>query len=73
MLCRIEMKYGFGWDDAGWTEAADGEAVPLRFANRDEAQAALESFFAEVAAAVAAGDMDIIANPADYRIVEVAA
>lgn len=65
------MRYAYGWDDAGWTEETNGQTAPLRFESREEARAALDAFFAEVANAVAAGATDMEKHPADYRIVEV--
>ena len=71
MQYKVEMKYFYGWDDAGWTEEPDEGSIPLRFESVDQAQAALVDLFAEVKAAVASGDMDVEENPDDYRIVEV--
>ncbi len=73
MQYKVEMKYFYGWDDAGWTEETDEGSKPLRFENVQEARAELDDFFANVKAAVASGDMDVEENPADYRIVEVSA
>ncbi len=67
------MKYLYGWDDAGWTEATNDGSKPLRFESVREAQAELDDLFADVKAAVASGDMDFKENPNDYRIVEVGA
>lgn len=72
MLYKIEMRYIYGWDDAGWEEGDgdDAELKPLRFHSRSEAQTAINEFLADVKDAVAAGDMDMEENPNDYRIVE---
>jgi hypothetical protein len=69
MQFKIELRYLGGWDDACWTEEADQKPKPLRFETVDDAQAALREFFADVANAVAAGDMDVPESPEDYRIV----
>lgn len=71
MLYKIELRYFYGWDDAGWTEEIDGETRPMRFATAREAQVELDEFFAEVKAAVVAGDMDSEEVHDDYRIVAV--
>lgn len=73
MPYKVEMKYIYGWDDAGWTDEADEGSKPTRFNSVQEAQAELEDLFADVKAAVTSGDMDIEENPADYRIVAVSA
>ena len=73
MQYKVEMKYFYGWDDAGWTEETDEASIPLRFESVHQAQAELGDLFADVKDAVASGDMDIEENPADYRIVEVSA
>lgn len=69
MRYKIETKYVYGWDEAGWTDDTDDGNKLLRFECVREAEAELVSFFASVKAAVASGDMDIEENPADYRIV----
>lgn len=73
MQYKVEMKYFYGWDDAGWTEETDEASTPLRFETAQQAQAELSDLFTNVKAAVTAGDMDIEENPKDYRIVEVSA
>jgi hypothetical protein len=70
MRYKVEMKYFYGWDDAGWTEEINGENRPLRFHSVDQAQAGMDEFYAGVKAAVVAGDMDVEAERDDYRIVE---
>jgi hypothetical protein len=70
MAYKIEMKYFYGWDDAGWTDEIDFESKPTRFFSVRQARAALGEFFAEVKAAVHAGNMDVEENGDDYRIVE---
>jgi hypothetical protein len=72
MQYKIEVIYTYGWDDACWTEeTTDGVTRPLRFQTVGSAQVELDEFFADVKAAVAAGDMDIEENPNHYRIVAV--
>ena len=71
MQYKVEMRYFYGWDDAGWTEETDKLSKPMRFESVNQAQVELDEFFSDVKAAVATGDMDIEENPADYRIVEV--
>ena len=71
MQFKVEMKYFYGWDNAGWTEETDDASKPMRFGNVQQAQAELDDFFAKVKAAVATGDMDIEENPGDYRITQV--
>src|SRR4051794_24715526 len=58
MQYRIELRYWHGWDDACWSEEINGETRPMRFQNIEEAEVAINEFFAGVRAAVAAGDMD---------------
>jgi len=70
MRYKIQLRYIYGWDDAGWTEEINGIEEPMRFETIEQAQAALEEFFAEITIAVAAGDMDMEENPDDYRIVD---
>jgi hypothetical protein len=67
---KIELKYFCGWDDAGWTEEANGRNRPVRFSSLSEAQATLDDFFRAVKVAVIAGDIDCEADRADYRIVQ---
>lgn len=71
MCYKVEMKYLCGWDDANWTENNDEGSRPMRFESIHLAQSAIDDFFAEVKAAIAAGDMDTAENSKDYRIVEV--
>lgn len=68
---KIEVIYTYGWDDACWTEETGGVTRPLRFETTSDAQVALDEFFANVKAAVAAGNMDSEENRNHYRIVEV--
>jgi hypothetical protein len=70
MAFKIELRYVYGWDDAGWTEDGGAGPAPLRFPTIAAARTAMEMFFAEVRAAVRRGDMDVEENPVDYRIVE---
>jgi hypothetical protein len=69
MRYKIESRYFYGWDDAGWTEEKDGVTTPLRFVTAGEAKAALEEFFGHVKAAVIAGNMDSEENPSHYRVI----
>ena len=69
MRYKIEVLYTSGWDDAEWTEETDGVIRPLRFETVGSAQADLDEFFADVKAAVAAGNMDTEENHTHYRIV----
>jgi len=69
MQYKIEVLYTFGWDDAEWTEETDGVTKPMRFETVNHAQVELEEFFAEVKAAVAAGNMDTQEYSNHYRIV----
>ncbi len=70
MLYKIEIRYSYSWDDAEWTDEKDGIITPVRFRTVNEAQAAIDQFFAEVKAAVVAGDIDTEEVRDDYRIVE---
>jgi len=70
MSYKVELRYFYGWDDAEWTEETDTEIKPLRFRTVNEAQTAIDKLFAEVKAAVIAGDMDAEEVREDYRIVE---
>ena len=71
MHYKIEMKYFYGWDDAGWTEEMNGETKPMRFQSVHDAQTAIDDFFDDVKTAVFARDMDTEAVRSDYRIVGV--
>lgn len=71
MLFKIELRYFYGWDDAGWTDEYDSEIKPTRFESIRQAQADLDQFFTDVKAAVTAGDMDVEEVRDDYRIVAV--
>ena len=71
MRYKIEMRYSYGWDDAGWTDATDSEIIPTRFESMHYAQVALDELFADVKSAVVAGDMDMEEVRDDYRIVAV--
>jgi hypothetical protein len=65
MAYKIEMKYVYGWDDAGWTYEDD---EPMRFGSIDEARAEVEYFFAKVNDAAIDGT-DPGYSPSDFRIV----
>ena len=69
MPYKVELRYVYGWDDAGWTEGLDTVTRPTRFASTSEAEAALEAFFTEIRSAVRDGYMQFDADPRDYRIV----
>lgn len=71
MRYKIESIYTCGWDDAGWTEETDGVMRLMRFETVSHAQTELEEFFANVKAAVDAGNMDTEENRNHYRIVPV--
>ena len=71
MQYEIELRYFYGWDDAGWTEEIDGLTKPLRFDTAEQAQAGMNEFFADVKAAIAAGDMDTEEVRDEYKIVAV--
>jgi len=70
MSYKIEAKYTYGWDDAGWTDDEDFSSVPMRFETPAQAREALNDYFAAVRVAVAEGDMDVEENVDHYRIVE---
>jgi len=70
MSYKIEVIYTSGWDDAEWTDEMDGVVTPTRFETVEQAQTALDEFFANVKAAVAAGNMDTEEVHDHYRIVE---
>lgn len=70
MKFKIELKYFYGWDDAGWTDNDGAGAQPTRFESATEAQIALEEFFADVAAAVAANGLASGHDRSDYRVVK---
>ena len=71
MSYKIELRYFYGWDDAGWSEEIDGATKPSRFDTVEQAQVGMSEFFADVKAAVAAGDMDTEEVRDEYRIVAV--
>jgi hypothetical protein len=68
---KIEVIYASGWDDAEWSEEANGVSRPLRFKTAGSAQTALDDYFSSVKTAVAAGFMDREENPNHYRIAAV--
>jgi hypothetical protein len=69
MRFKVQVRYTYGWDDAGWTEGVGVESEHLRFQSVNDAQAALEQFFNQVKEAVAAGNTDTEEVREDYRIV----
>ena len=71
MAYKIEMKYFYGWDVAGWIDESDAGSEPTRFFSTKEARAALDEFLTEVKAAVLTGNMGVEANAHDFRIVVV--
>lgn len=71
MRYKVELKYSYGWDDAGWTDEIDGKIQPTRFQNVAEAEVDLLEFLANVKVAVTAGDMQLGHDLEDYRIVKV--
>ena len=70
MPYKLELRYIYGWDDAGWTDEIGNESYPLRFSTIEEAQTELDTFLSEVNDAVAVGNMDRADVRNDYRIVE---
>ena len=73
MKYKIEARYVFGWDDAGWAESvgsAGSRWKPLRFRTRAAAEAALREYFEAVKKAVALGAMDREERAADFRVAE---
>lgn len=58
--------------DGSWENCWTVDDVPVTFATRAEAEAELKSYLADVADAVAAGDMCDGYDRDDFRIVEVA-
>ena len=71
MPYKIELRYFYGWDDAGWTDEDDAGSTPTRFQTVNEAQDALDEFFADVKIAVIEGNVDTEEVRDDYRIVAV--
>jgi hypothetical protein len=71
MAYKIELRYFYGWDDAGWTDATDSEIIPTRFESIHQAQVALDKLFEDAKSAVIVGDMDAEETRDDYRIVPV--
>lgn len=63
----VESRFLCGWENC-WTI----DDQPLTFATRADAEAELKSHLAEVAEAVAAGDLFDGYDREDFRIVEVA-
>jgi hypothetical protein len=70
MRYKIELKYTYGWDDAGWTDETRHKVEPVRFASAAEAHLALREYFEFRKAAVADGNMDSDAESSGCRIVE---
>ncbi len=55
MTWRVEHRFTYGWDDAGWwVEQEGGSWEPERFASRQAAELAILAFLADVVDA----DMD---------------
>ena len=71
MPYKIELRYIYGWDDAGWADESNDELKPTRFGTKMEAQMALDEFFAIAKTAVTDGNMDNEKEPKDFRIVAV--
>jgi len=71
MSYKIEARYTYGWDDAGWSESSGSRWKPLRFPTRAAAEEALREYFEAVKKAVAAGSMDREECVADFRVAEV--
>jgi hypothetical protein len=69
MQYKVELRYAYGWDDAGWTDEAEDGPRPTRFPSVGAATEALEKFFSAVRAAVRDGNMDAEKDANDYRIV----
>jgi len=70
MSYKIETKYTYGWDDAGWTDDIEELSFPTRFETIEDAESELAAFFERVKQAVAEGDMDSEKMRSDFRIVE---
>ena len=72
-MYKVEHNFIYGWDDAGWTVNYSpdyGSGVyPWRFDTKAEAEAAIDDLIADVANAVANGDMAEEYDRADYRVV----
>lgn len=67
-MFKVEMRFSYGWDDAGWSS----EGAPWRFETMQEAQDEIDSLCRMMnagrgAAELRAGDRY---DPADYRVVE---
>ena len=71
MPYKIELRYSYGWDDAGWTDDTNLASKPTRFESVEDAQVALDEFFTEVKGAVSAKNIDSECLTDDYRIVAV--
>lgn len=73
MQYKIELRYIYGWDDAGWTDEIDGKEHPTRFGTIAEAETDIYEFLSDVKTAIAAGDMQLGYNREDFQIAEVTA
>jgi len=69
-LYKVEMKFAYGWDDAGWMTDDGTTECPTRFVTRRAAQAEINEHCEMMAEAVKAGDMTDADKPSDFRIVE---
>ncbi len=70
MKFKIEHRFSYGWDDAGWTdEDLAGNSNPARFRSRRAARVGLNKFLQDVEDAVAAGDMMFGYAAHEFRVV----
>ena len=62
MEWKIEHRFSYGWDDAGWD--------PARFPTRAAACAAIDEFIEDTRAEHAAGNLSDAYRRRDYRAVK---
>jgi len=68
MKWKVETKYSYGWDDAGWKVEEDR---PLVFDSEEAANKAIDEFVKDVKEAVRLGLMDTEVDRSIYRAVPV--
>lgn len=67
MPYKVEMRFAYGWDDAGWLE----DDVPMRFDLEDQAVGEIEDHCRLYREAFTGGDMSEPCYEEDFRVVRV--
>lgn len=64
MSWKVEHRYTYGWDDAGWMI----NDQPMRFESQEEGNREVDEFIADTEAAAGEGDFEPYRRE-DYRVV----